>query len=161
MGRYVDVTAVDALSTVGCQGSASNDFDDGQHEIPVFAHEPEIRFDVCAKCRAPSRFSEDPRDHVRPSGFDDLDHDLPNEVIFAREVVADHALADPDPRCNSSERRLGEANLGDRVDGRGNDLLAAGVLDEGPLLGFGPRVGHDQKLRELATETNFNTLDQT
>ena len=110
-------------------------------------------------CRS-SRLGKDTRDYVSPRGLDDLDHDLPDEVLFAREVVADHPLADTDPFGDASEGCLREADLGDRVDRRGDDLLAPSVLDERPLPGSGRHLGHEQNLRWLNIWTDFTTIGQ-
>ena len=84
------------------------------------------------------RLREDPGNHVRPARLDDLDHDLPDEVVLAGEVVADHALADVDPLGDASDRRLSEADLGDRVDRGCDDLSAPGGLYERPFRGSRP-----------------------
>jgi hypothetical protein len=146
LGRNVDIPAVDALATVGRQASVPDDVDDGHHGVAVLMHEREVRLDVRAKRARPGRSGKDARDYVTPTGLDDLDHDLPDEVVLAGKVVADHALADADPLGDASEGCLRETNLGDRVDRGGNDLLAPSVLDERPLLRSRRRLGHDQNL---------------
>ncbi len=54
---------------------------------PVLRHEGEVRLDMCTKCGWPSRFGKNARDYVGPASFDDLDHDLSHEVVFAGEVA--------------------------------------------------------------------------
>jgi hypothetical protein len=69
-------------------------------------------------------------------------------------VVADHPFADTDPLGDASEGRLPEADLGDRVDRGGNDLLAPSVLDERPLISCARRC------RSLTAWSNFSTMGQ-
>src|ERR1039458_3643239 len=87
VNRNVDIPAVEAPLPGGRQTAVSYDFDDGHHVVPVLTHEREVRLDVGAERRGSSRFGTDARDYVGPSGFDDLDGNLPDEVVFAGEVV--------------------------------------------------------------------------
>ncbi len=125
----------------------------------MLTHEREGRLDVRPKRGRPGRFGKDARDYVGPASFDDLDHDLPDEVVLTGEVVADDAFADADPPRDASKGGLSEADLGDRVDRGGNDLLAPSVLDERPLRSRGG-LGRDQNLGVLTIWINFSTIGQ-
>lgn len=144
--RNVCVPTVDSPATIGHHGSVSCDVNDGDHGIAMLSHEREIRLDVDPKPFGSGRLGKDARGYVGPSGLDDLNYDLPDEVAFAGEVVADHALADTDPLCDASKGSLRETDLGDGVDGGGDDLLAPRALNERPLLGFRRHRGHEQNL---------------
>jgi hypothetical protein len=88
----VDVPTVDTPLTVGRHPAVPRYVDDGHHGIPVLTHEREGRLEVRAKRGRPGRFGQYARDYVGPASFDDLDHDLPDEVVLTGEVVADDAF---------------------------------------------------------------------
>ena len=59
-----------------------------------------------------------------------LADDLGDQVVFAGEVVADHALADAEPYRDTRERGVRVANFGDRVDRSLDDLRPSGAAHE-------------------------------
>jgi hypothetical protein len=112
LDRNVDVPTVDAPLTVGRDTAVRGYVDDGYHAVPVLTHESEDRLDVRAKRGRPGRFGKDARDYVGPASFDDLDHDLPDEVVLTGEVLTDDAFADADPPRDASKGGLSEARSG-------------------------------------------------
>jgi hypothetical protein len=47
--------------------------------------------------------------------LEDLEHDLIDEVVLAREVVADEAFTDPNALADAGQGGPSEANFGDGV----------------------------------------------
>jgi hypothetical protein len=125
----------------------------------VLTHKREVRLDVGAKPGRSSWFGKHARQDVGPTSFDDFDHDLPDEVVLAGEVVANDALADADTGGDARQRCLGEADLGNGIDRGIDDLLATRVLDKRPPLSLG--VGHHRpNLRYLAARPDIHTSGQ-
>jgi hypothetical protein len=112
----------------------ARDLDDRDEVIAVIAHEREARLDVGPERPRTGRLGDDPRSHVLLCLGEDLCDDRPDQILLAGEVVGDHALADPRPLGDASQRCQPITELGDRLNRRRDDLGATSLLDEGSVV---------------------------
>jgi hypothetical protein len=137
-GVHIGV-AVETAPAVGTD-AVPRDLDDRRHVVAVFFHELKVRVDVGAQHVRAGRVGQDPGPHVGLALLEDFEHHLLDQVVLAGEVVADQAFADPDPRTDPGQGRAREADLGDGVDRRLDDLGVSGGLGERPPLVSGSAV---------------------
>ena len=130
-GEDVDgPVAIPAERALGAGERRAHDLNDGAELIGVVADEFEIGLDVGAQHLRAGCLRFDAGLHVRPRLLEHLGDDLGDQVVFAGEVVADHALADAEPYRDTRERGFRVADLGDRVDRRLDDLRPPALVDK-------------------------------
>jgi len=122
------------------RGDVPHDVDQRPDGGGVLADEGDVRLDVGAQHRDMAVGGCDACLHERVGDLLDLGDARGEQVVLAREVVADHAGARQARVLRDlAERRLGVADVGYYLDRRRHDLSPPGRLGEGSCL-------HEQNL---------------